>query len=121
MLTNHTRVLDSKSELQSALDLGERIDKHDLSQPCLLVPRIAKTLKPIRVPAGVLPTDHNLSIVSAGEATLDEIEAAPCHPLAQQWMEQRAARLEGGFFSLTTKLLRTLPVWGELKLTEVNS
>ena len=91
----------------------ERIDKHDLSQPCLLVPRIAKTLKPIRVPAGVLPTDHNLSIVSAGSATLDEIEAALCHPLSQKWMQERAGRLENGYFSLTTKLLRTLPVWSE--------
>ena len=89
----------------------ERIDKHDLSRPCLLVPRIARTLKPIRVPAGILPTDHNLSIVSAGDASLDTIEAALCHPLSQRWMEERASRLEGGFYSITTKLLRTLPVW----------
>jgi len=88
--------------------------KRDLSEPVLLVPRIARTLRPVRVPSNHLPINHNLSIVAAGRLSLDDIEAVLCSPEANQWMQAHAARLEGGFFSLTTKLLRMLPVLDEL-------
>lgn len=84
--------------------------KRDLSVPVLLVPRIARTLRPVRVPAGILPINHNLSIVAADRLSLEEIEAVLCSPDANQWMQEHAARLESGFFSLTTTLLRQLPV-----------
>ncbi len=88
----------------------ETFEKLDLSRPSLLVPRIASVLKPVRVPPGVLPLDHGISIVSAAEATLDEIEDALLRPEAQAWVRSRAPRLENGFHSLTTTLLRALPV-----------
>lgn len=84
--------------------------KRTLDTPILLVPRIARTLRPVRVQPGLLPMNHNLSIVAADRATLDEIEAVLCSAEANAWMQAHAARLESGFFSLTTKLLRQLPV-----------
>lgn len=88
----------------------EPFDRVDLGQPSLLIPRIARTLKPVRLPAGVLPIDHGLSIVSAGESSLDEIEEQLLRPEALEWVRSRAARLENGWFSLTTRLLRRIPV-----------
>lgn len=84
--------------------------QRSLDQPILLVPRIARSLRPIRVPPGILPINHNLSIVAADSASLDEIEALLCSTDANTWMKDHAARLESGFFSLTTTLLRQLPV-----------
>ncbi len=91
----------------------EPFHRFDLSQPSLLVPRIAKTLKPVRVPAGILPVNHNLSIVRAGSMTLDDIEVLLNSTAANEWIEHRAARLENGYRSLTTRLLRALPVFHE--------
>lgn len=82
----------------------------DLSKPSLLVPRIARTPKAVRVPVGVLPVNHNISIVSGDARTLDLVEAALQSDLAREWMQQHAARLENGFYSLTTTLLRRLPI-----------
>lgn len=89
----------------------ERFSREDLKQPSLLVPRISRTLRSVRVPAGVLPVNHNLSIVRSGAASLEEIEALLCSPESTRWMEHHAARLENGYRSVTTRLLRTLPVW----------
>lgn len=88
----------------------ESFENLDLTQPSLLIPRIACNLRPVRVPAGVLPLDHGISIVRAGEATLDEIEAALTAREAEEWVRARAPRLENGYFSLCTTLLRSLPV-----------
>ncbi|MBG6083207.1 Eco57I restriction-modification methylase domain-containing protein [Rubrivivax gelatinosus] len=88
----------------------EPFEKFDLSQPYLLVPRIAKTLTPVRVAAGILPVNHNLSIVAAGDKTLDELDAILTSERAMDWVAQRAPRLENGYFSLCTRLLRKLPV-----------
>lgn len=82
----------------------------DLSQPSLLIPRIAKTLRPVRVPPGVLPINHNLSIVAAGELPLEHIEAVLSSDRAEAWVRARAPRLENGYLSITTTLLRQLPV-----------
>ncbi|ABM96877.1 Eco57I restriction-modification methylase domain-containing protein [Methylibium petroleiphilum] len=88
----------------------ESFEKFDLSQPYLLVPRIAKTLRPVRVPAGMLAVNHNLSIVAAGDRSLDELEAILSSDKAMEWISRRAPRLENGYFSITTRLLRSLPV-----------
>lgn len=88
----------------------EPFERFDLSQPCLLVPRIARSLRPVRVPAGVLPVNHNLSIVSAGSLDLDTVEQQLNRPEAMQWVARRAPRLENGYYSLTTTLLRELPL-----------
>lgn len=87
----------------------ETFDRLDLSQPSLLVPRIAKTLRPVRVPAGVLPVNHNLSIVRSGSMSLDEIDAVLRAPAATEWARRYAAPLENGYLSITTRLLRQLP------------
>lgn len=84
--------------------------KRSLSEPILLVPRIARTLRPVRVGPNILPINHNLSIVAADRCTLDEIEEVLCSAEANEWMQDHAARLESGFYSLTTTLLRQLPV-----------
>lgn len=88
----------------------ERFHKIKLDQPSLLVPRIAKTPKAVRVPANVLPLNHNLSIVSTGPASLKLIERALESDLAAAWMRDHAPRLEGGYYSLCTTLLRKMPV-----------
>ena len=88
----------------------ETFEKIDLTQERLLIPRIANSLRPVRVPAGILPLDHGISIVGAGSMTLDQLEEALLRPEAEAWVRARAPRLENGYFSLTTKLLRALPV-----------
>ena len=88
----------------------ESFERLDLNQPCLLIPRIAATLRPVRVPAGILPLDHGISIVTAGDSTLDQLEEALMRPESEAWVRARAPRLENGYFSLTTTLLRTLPL-----------
>lgn len=82
----------------------------DLSVPSLLVPRIAKRLTPIRIPAGVLPINHNLSIVRAGELELEELAELLASSDADDWMRLTAAPLENGYRSITTRLLRSMPV-----------
>lgn len=81
-----------------------------LDRPSLLIPRIARRIRVVRLPAGVLPINHNLQIVQGGAVELDELEAilksAECHA----WIERNAPRLEGGFYSITTGLLRRMPV-----------
>lgn len=82
----------------------------DLEQPSLLVPRIARTLRPVRVPSGILTIDHHLRITATDRATLEQIEDALCTENALQWMKAHAAPLENGYFFLGAKLLRQLPV-----------
>lgn len=81
-----------------------------LDEPSLLIPRIAKSLRPVRLPPGVLPTNHDVSIVAGADMQLEEIEAMLTSERAQEWMRIRAPRLEGGYHSITTNLLRSLPV-----------
>jgi hypothetical protein len=88
----------------------ESVEKFDVSQPYLLIPRIAKTLRPVRVPAGQLAVNHNLSIVSVGDRTLDELEAILSSEKSMEWIAKRAPRLENGYRSITTRLLRSLPI-----------
>jgi tRNA1(Val) A37 N6-methylase TrmN6 len=88
----------------------ERFHNFDLSQPSLLIPRIAKTPKAVRLPIAVLPLNHNLSIVSSGPAGLKLVERALQSEVAAEWMRDHAPRLEGGYYSLCTTLLRQMPV-----------
>jgi len=82
-----------------------------IDRPALVVPRITRTLAPVRIPPGIVPINHSLHIVSASDAiTLDQLQAALEHPDAQAWMRANAAPLENGFFSITTKTLRRLPI-----------
>lgn len=88
----------------------ERWHNFKLDQPSLLVPRIVRSLKAVRIPQNVLPVNHNLSLVSAGPASLHLVERALQSDIAAEWMRDHAPRLEGGFHSLTTTLLRKMPV-----------
>ena len=88
----------------------EPFHRFDLSRPSLVVPRIAKTLKLVRVPAGVLPVNHNLSIINSGAMSLEAIVEALRSDEANDWCCSRAARLENGYFSFTTRLLRDVPI-----------
>lgn len=88
----------------------ERFHNFDLSQPSLLVPRIAKAPKAVHLPAGVLPLNHNISVVSSGPASLKLVERALQSEVAVEWMRDHAPRLEDGYYSLCTTLLRKMPV-----------
>lgn len=88
----------------------ESFHRMDLRSPSLLVPRIAKVPCAIIVPCGHLPINHNLSIVCADPDTLDWVQWALARPLAAQWVREHAAPLENGYYSLTTTLLRQLPI-----------
>ncbi|MCX4150013.1 MULTISPECIES: Eco57I restriction-modification methylase domain-containing protein [Paraburkholderia] len=82
----------------------------DISRESLLVPRIATSPKSVRVPPGVLPINHNLSIVAGTEEQLAVVEEALASPLAAQWAADHCPRLENGYMSLTTQLLRRMPM-----------
>lgn len=86
----------------------------DLTQPSLLVPRIARSLRPISIPPGVLPINHNITIVSAGAWSLAAIARLLASAEAQDWVRHHAAPLESGYYSLTTRLLRRLPLFTSL-------
>ena len=81
-----------------------------LDAPSLIIPRISKTPKAVRVPANVLPINHNLSVISGNAALLDAVAAAIGSDMSAQWFADSASRLEGGYASLTTMMLRSLPV-----------
>jgi hypothetical protein len=82
----------------------------DISRESLLVPRIATSPKSVRVPPGVLPINHNLSVVAGTEQQLAVVEEALASPLAAQWAADHCPRLENGYMSLTTQLLRKMPM-----------
>lgn len=88
----------------------ERVHDRDLSMERLVIPRIAKQLTAIRVPAGVMPVNHNVTIVAGNPGELDALEAFINSPVANEWATIRADRLEGGYFSFVTTLLQRLPV-----------
>lgn len=88
----------------------ESFHNWDFDAPSLIVPRIAKSPKAVRVPPNVLPINHNLSVVSGDATTLDAVEAALSSDLSAQWVGEHAPRLENSYFSLTTTLLRKMPV-----------
>lgn len=88
----------------------ETFHEFDLTRPSLLVPRIAKSLRPVAVPAGVLAVNHNISIVRSREHTLDDLAAWLSSPEADAWMQAAAAPLENGYRSITTRVLRQLPI-----------
>lgn len=84
--------------------------KLSFNKPSLLIPRIARNLRVIDLPAGVLPINHNLSIVSAGQVPLSDIKEILLSEKSQSWIQQNSPRLENGYLSITTKRLRRLPI-----------
>jgi tRNA1(Val) A37 N6-methylase TrmN6 len=88
----------------------ESFSDFPFDQPMLVVPRIERRLRAVRVPAGVLPIDHNLCVISAGTATLDQLETILATPTSQHWIAAHADRLERGYLSIKTRVLRRLPI-----------
>lgn len=84
--------------------------KLPLSRPGLLIPRIARRLRPIPLPAGVMPVNSNLVIADCDDP--DALAAWLSQPAQQEWVARNAPPLEGGYLSITTTLLRRLPATG---------
>ena len=85
----------------------ERFDQHlPLNHEAVLIPRIAKSLRPIIIPAGYLPINHSLVIASGLPAS--DIAAMLLHPMVQQQANILAQRVESGYRSYTASLLREL-------------
>jgi len=82
----------------------------EIGKPSLLIPRIARKLKPIDLPAGVLPLNHNMTIVNNNQVPLSTIKGILTSEKSHHWITKNAPRLENGYFSITTKLLRRLPI-----------
>lgn len=71
--------------------------------------------------AAMLPQEHLVPAMDTddilhgpdvnGEAGLDEIEERLRDPRSVQWVRERAPALENGYFSVTTTLLRQLPLF----------
>lgn len=80
-------------------------------EPSLMVPRIAQRIRVIELPAGIGAINHNLTIFRRqdGGPSLAEIRRVLESPAADRWLRQHAPRLENGYLSITTSLLRRLP------------
>jgi hypothetical protein len=79
-------------------------------KPSLLIPRIARRIRAIQIPAGVLPINHNLSVVNTTDHSLDYIKTLLTSDASHAWLERNAPRLENSYYSITTTLLRRLPI-----------
>jgi len=82
--------------------------KLPLTVDAVLVPRIATTLRAIPLPAGTIPVNHNLVVVSGMPA--EELRRILEHPLVREQADAIALRLENGYHSYTATLLRALIV-----------
>ena len=80
--------------------------KLPLRRDAVLVPRIARRLKAVRLPAGRLPVNHQLVVVSGLAAPA--LIAILSDPVVQAQAEALALRVEGGYRSYTATLLRQL-------------
>jgi hypothetical protein len=54
--------------------------------------------------------NHNIAVVTGTPERLAAIERAMRTPEARAWIAAHAPRLEGGYLSLTVRLLRQLPL-----------
>lgn len=81
-----------------------------LPLPCdaVLVPRIAKHLRAVRLPAGRLPVNHQLVVVSGlpAEAVLRMLD----DPAVREQADELALAVDGGYRSYTATLLRQLVI-----------
>jgi hypothetical protein len=83
-----------------------------LQHDALIIPRISRSLRTVRLPAGTMPVNHNLVVASGSDPSrLQEVLADP-RVTAQA--DALALPLESGYRSYTTTLLRSLRVPREL-------
>lgn len=87
----------------------ERFDgRLPLTEEAILVPRIAKTLRAIRLPPGHLPTNHSLVVASGLPAAA--IKDILDDPRVRAQADAYALRLESGHRSYTATVLRRIIV-----------
>lgn len=79
-----------------------------LNQDAVLVPRIAKRLKGIRLPAGRLPVNHQLVVISG--LPVATVIAMLDDPAVQAQADALALGIDNGYRSFTTTLLRQLVI-----------
>jgi methylase of polypeptide subunit release factors len=79
-----------------------------LDVDAVLVPRISKNIRAIRLPAGSMPVNHNIVVVSG--LPVERLRTILTDPRVQAQADALALRLEGGYRSYTTTLLRQLVV-----------
>lgn len=77
-----------------------------LSEDAVLVPRIRTRLEPLLLPAGRLPVNHNLAVVSGLPAPV--LIRMLNDPVVQEQADALALHLENGYRSYTSTLLRHL-------------
>jgi len=85
----------------------------DLGRPALLIPRIAKGIRAVLVEGGVLPVNHNITVVTDERGTgLERLRDALTSDAAQEWVVRHAPRLEDGYHDIRTTLVRRIPLYG---------
>jgi len=79
-----------------------------LAADAVLIPRIAKRLRLVRLPAGHLPIDHQLIVISpyVPDRLIEILE----DPGVQEQAEVLAAHIDGGYREYTATLLRQLVI-----------
>jgi hypothetical protein len=81
------------------------------SQEGLLIPRIARRLRPVPLPPGLVAIDHNFMVVSiAPGISIQALRRILLHSDVQRRAIDRAPRLENGFVDLRTKFVRALAI-----------
>jgi hypothetical protein len=86
------------------------VGRFPLTEEALLIPRIAKSICPIRLPAGIVPVDHQLTVLSGG-IPINRLEAMLGSPEAHAWLQDNVPAIDGGYYNIRTGLLRRLPVF----------
>lgn len=78
----------------------------------IVIPRIAPRLRAVSIASGVIPINHNFSVLSAcpGRIGNDRLIEILRHPVVQQTVAFRAPRLENGYLDLRTGFLKQLPI-----------
>ncbi len=105
------RALSSKWYERSKRALPAESVRLPLDVPGLVVPRIARRIRPIRFSAGTVPVNHMIVLYQrTGGPTLDEIEGMLRSPTAAEWLKTAAKRIENGYYLLETQVLRRMPI-----------
>jgi hypothetical protein len=84
--------------------------KLPLDRDAVLVPRIATHLRAIRLPAGMLPVNRQLVVVSSAGHSPAALAAMLRDPLVRAQADALAPRIDNGYASYTTTLLRQLVI-----------
>jgi len=91
----------------------ERFDgKLPLKEDAILIPRIAPKLRAVQLPAGTLPTNHSLVVVSGLSPA--KLQAILGDPRVQAQANALVLMVDGGFRSYTASLLRQIVVPNDL-------